>query len=134
VCSATGIVRVAKQLLDVEMRSSVLKNDATLTAKLVFDAAKANDSLALEVVDIFGKYLARGMELLAVSVNPAVFVIGGGVSKAGDILLDAVKKHFGQNVFAPAIRDVEIKFARLGNDAGVIGAARHARSLVSYDK
>jgi len=134
VCSATGVVRVAQHLLEKETTASTLRTLDTITAKDVFDAAKAEDAIAQQVVDIFGKYLAKGMELLSVTVNPSVYVIGGGVSKAGNILLEAVKKHFGSNIFNPAIKNVDIKFARLGNDAGVIGAARHARSLVSYAK
>lgn len=134
VCSATGVVRVANKLLAKNPdTTSALRQIESLTAKDVFDAAKNDDAIALEVVDIFGRTLAKGMELLSVTVNPSVYVIGGGVSRAGDILIEAVKKHFGSNIFNPAVKNVEIKFAKLGNDAGVIGAARHARGLINYD-
>ena len=133
VCSATGIVRVAKHLLGKSEAPSTLRDIDNFSAKDVFDEARNGDSLALEVVDIFGKTLAKSLELLSVTVNPSIFVLGGGVSRAGEILLEAVKKHYGTNVFVSAHRGVEIRLAVLGNDAGVIGAARHARGLVRYD-
>lgn len=133
VCSATGIVRVAKQLLEQPGVSSSLLDATEVSAKKVLDAAKAGDAIALEVVDVFSATLARTMELLSVISNPEIFIIGGGVSKAGDFLIENIMKHYGTNIFPNAVRNVEVKEAKLGNDAGVYGAARHARGIAAHE-
>ena len=133
ICSATGVVRIAKYHLAKSSEVPTILTNENITAKSVFDAAKENDALALRIVDTFGQYLAQSLELLSVVINPEVFVIGGGVSQAGTILIDAVQKHYGSNIFASAVKNVNIVLAKLGNDAGVIGAARHARGLFIYE-
>ena len=126
VSSATGIVRVAKQMLAEETTPTTLDQFHPLTAKDVFDAAKNHDVLALQVVDYFGQTLAKAMGTLSAVTNPEVFVIGGGVSKAGAIIIDTVGKYYYDSVFKAATSGVKIELATLGNDAGVIGAAYHA--------
>ena len=108
--SATGIVRLARQKLGQEMRPTIL-NKQDVTAKDVFDAVKAGDEVAKEIATAFGRYLGYGLANLAVVADPAVFVIGGGVSKAGEVLI-------------PYIREPYMERAKLGNDAGICGAAK----------
>lgn len=88
--SATGIVRLAKRRLAKDDKPSVLR-EGTLSAKSVFDAVKAGDEVAMEIAGQFGEYLGKGLAAVAGVVNPEVFVIGGGVSKAGEILISYVE-------------------------------------------
>lgn len=122
--SATGIVRIAKKLLAASKEESSLRTLETVTAKDVFDAAKAGDHLAVEAVEVLGKYLGLVVANVALTVDPDVFVIGGGVSKAGQVLIDVITKYYHK--FAKIIGDNKAKvvLAKLGNDAGIYGAAR----------
>lgn len=119
--SATGIVRLAKRRLAKDDAASVLRG-GEVSAKTVFDAVKAGDAVAIEIAEQFGDYLGKGLAAVAAVVNPEVFVIGGGVSKAGEILLSYVKPAFLKYVFYPCGK-AEFKLATLGNDAGIFGAA-----------
>lgn len=119
--SATGMVRLAKRRLEKDDADSVLRQ-GELSAKAVWDAVKAGDSVAIEIAEQFGDYLGKGLAAVAAVVNPEVFVIGGGVSKAGEILLSYVKPAFQKYVFFPCGK-AEFKLATLGNDAGIFGAA-----------
>ncbi|MGI8387542.1 ROK family glucokinase [Robertmurraya sp. P23] len=134
VASATGVVRLVRELSGKYAGQSKLKwlidDGQEVTAKTVFDQAKAGDKLALIVVDKFYLYLGYACGTIANIVNPNAIVIGGGVSAAGEFLLKGVEKQFLKNTF-PQIRiSTKIKLAKLGNDAGVIGAA----SLVKAQK
>ena len=122
--SATGVVRIAKKLLAASKEESSLRTLETVTAKDVFDAAKAGDHLAVEAVEGLGKYLGLVVANVALTVDPDVFVIGGGVSKAGQVLIDVITKYYHN--FAKIIGDNKAKvvLAKLGNDAGIYGAAR----------
>ena len=121
---ATGVVRIAKKLLAASKEESSLRTLETVTAKDVFDAAKAGDHLAVEAVEVLGKYLGLVVANVALTVDPDVFVIGGGVSKAGQVLIDVIIKYYHK--FAKIIGDNKAKvvLAKLGNDAGIYGAAR----------
>ena len=119
--SATGVVRLAKRRLDKDDSPSILRGER-LTAKAVFDAVKAGDAVALEIAEQFGDYLGKGLAAVADVVNPEVFVIGGGVSKAGEILLSYIEPAFQKYVFS-ACRGARFTLATLGNDAGIYGAA-----------
>lgn len=119
--SATGIVRLAKRRLAKDEAASILRSDE-LTAKAVFDAVKAGDAVAVEIAEQFGDYLGKGLAAVAAVVNPEVFVIGGGVSKAGEILLSFVEPSYKKYVFGPC-SGAEFTLAQLGNDAGIYGAA-----------
>ena len=122
--SATGVVRIAKKLLAASKEESSLRTLETVTAKDVFDAAKAGDHLAVEAVEVLGKYLGLVVANVALTVDPDVFVICGGVSKAGQVLIDVITKYYHK--FAKIIGDNKAKvvLAKLGNDAGIYGAAR----------
>jgi glucokinase len=120
--SATGITRLANRALKASDKDSVLRQ-GEVSAKTVFDAVKAGDALAIEVAEQFGEYLGKGLGIVATVINPEIFVIGGGVSKAGDILFDYIKPSFQRTVFH-ACRDTEFALATLGNDAGIYGAAK----------
>lgn len=120
--SATGIVRLANRKLKASDKASSLR-EGEVSAKTVFDAVKAGDELAKEVAEEFGYYLGTGLAAIAGVINPEVFVIGGGVSKAGDILLQYIEETYQKNVFH-ASRGVKFALATLGNDAGIFGAAK----------
>ncbi len=122
VASATGIVRLARRVLESDDTPSVLRG-SELSAKAVFDAVKAGDPAAVQVAEKFGEYLGKAMAGFASVADPEIFVIGGGVSKAGTILLDYIKKYYLRYAFPPC-RDAEFALAQLGNDAGIYGAAR----------
>ncbi len=120
--SATGIVRLARKKLAAETRETVLQAE-NVTAKAVFDAVKAGDTVAQEVAEEFGRFLGYCLANLAVVTDPAVIVIGGGVSRAGEVLIPYIQKPFLEKAFF-ANKDVEFKLATLGNDAGICGAAK----------
>lgn len=120
--SATGIVRLArKKLLDFN-GETVLQMES-VTAKDVFDAVKAGDAAAIEVAEEFGRYLGYSLSIVSTLVDPSIYVIGGGVSKAGEILFDYIKGPYMEKAFF-ANEEVEFALAELGNDAGIYGAAK----------
>lgn len=120
--SATGITRIAKLKIETYKGDTILKQ-RDINAKTVFDALKEGDEAAKEIVEEFGTYLGHGLANLAAVVDPAVVVIGGGVSKAGRVLIEYVEKHFKERAFF-ANKETEFVLARLGNDAGICGAAK----------
>ncbi len=120
--SATGIVRLANRALQASDKPSVLREAKYVSAKEIFDAAKSGDNLALELMEEHGKRLGYALASVACVVDPEAFVIGGGVSKAGDILLNTVKKYYQEYAFH-ACRNTEFCLATLGNDAGMYGGA-----------
>lgn len=121
--SATGIVRMAKRKLAKSNEETSLRKFSDLTAKDIFDEAKAGDTLALQLVDDLGEILGSALSNVACVVNPEVIVIGGGVSKAGQILIDTIQKHFVETSFH-ACRETRFELASLGNDAGMYGCMR----------
>ncbi len=121
--SATGLVRLAKRHLAVSEELSVLRVCSKFTAKDVLDAAKAGDELAEAVVDEAMNYLAVGLTMLTYTVDPEVYVIGGGVSKAGEYLLDKLRAHYDRYIKLSTKR-AKLCLATLGNDAGIYGAAK----------
>lgn len=121
--SATGIVRMAKRKLAKTDDATTLRNTEELTAKLIFDEAKAGDAVAMGLVDELGEILGSALSNIACVSNPEVIVIGGGVSKAGDILIDTIKKHFVESCFH-VCRDTRFELASLGNDAGIYGCMK----------
>ncbi len=120
--SATGIVRLANRALQADGKDSVLRN-GEVSAKAVFDAVKAGDELAVEVAKEFGEYLGKGLGVIAGIINPEIIVIGGGVSKAGEVLFDYIRPPFERTVFS-GCKDTIFALATLGNDAGIYGAAK----------
>ncbi len=122
--SGTGVVFMAGQYLDEHPEvESLLRNRKDFTAKDVFDAAREGDHAALDTVEYFGKMLGKGLAATACVVNPEVFVLGGGVAKAGKILMDVVEKYYRQYAFH-ASRDTAFREAKLSNQAGMYGGVR----------
>ena len=121
--SATGIVRMAKRKLAKSDEATTLRNMEDLSAKIIFDEAKAGDEIAKGLVDELGKILGSALSNIACVVNPEVVVIGGGVSKAGEILLTTISKHFREQCFH-ACSTTEFALAKLGNDAGMYGCMK----------
>lgn len=127
IASATGIVRIAGKLLEEGQATGelaeIFAESGKVTAKDVFDAARKGDETAKKVMDEVSFHLGFALANIGNTLNPQKIVLGGGVSRAGDILLNAVKENFAKYAFS-AVRDsTEISAATLGNDAGVIGAA-----------
>lgn len=120
--SATGITRLANIRLAKDDARSVLRGQE-VSAKTVFDAVKTGDAVAKEIAEEFGKYLGYAMANLAAVADPSAIVIGGGVSKAGEVLIEYVEKNFKERAFF-ANKDTEFVLATLGNDAGICGAAK----------
>lgn len=120
--SATGITRLANRMLASCDDASMLR-DGEVSAKTVFDAVKAGDALAIKVAKQFGKYLGEGLAAIACVVNPEAIVIGGGVSKAGEVLIDYIKPSYEDTVFHGS-RNAKFALATLGNDAGIYGSAK----------
>ena len=120
-CSATGVVRVTKRTLAATDAPSALRQIENLTCKDVFDCAKAGDAVAQQALEKVYAYLGEFLANLCCTTNPERIVLGGGVSKAGQVLLDGIRPYFDKFVFH-ANRDVEFTLAVLGNDAGAYGA------------
>ncbi len=120
--SATGVVRLANEKLAESDRPSLLR-DRPMSAKAVWDAVKQGDPLAMEVAEDFGWYLGKALAVVAGVVNPEIFVIGGGVSKAGNVLIDYIQKNYQKYAFS-GCRGALFTLARLGNDAGIYGSAK----------
>ncbi len=123
VASATGIVRLARMQLDKFPEKSSVLRGTNFTCKDVWNAVKSGDALADEVAEKFGFYLGRALAGFACVIDPEIYVIGGGVSKAGPVLLDYVQKYYRQYAF-PACKDAAFALATLGNDAGIYGSAK----------
>lgn len=121
--SATGIVRMAKRKLAKTDEETSLRAVEELSAKVIFDEAKKGDKIAGELVEELGKILGSTLSNIAAVTNPEVIVIGGGVSKAGQILIDTIHKHFTESVFH-ACKDTRFVLAGLGNDAGMYGCVK----------
>lgn len=122
-CSATGIARLAKIRLEKNDDSTPLRNVEQLDAKAVFDEAKKGDKVAVEIAEQAMEYLAQGLQVISAVVNPEAFVIGGGVSKAGQYLIDLAQESFKKITFH-GCADTKITLATLGNDAGMYGSMR----------
>ncbi len=121
--SATGVVRLAKRYMDKNgTETGMRKFGDDITAKDVFDLAKEGDEGAEAVVKQMATYLGESMSAIASVINPQAFIIGGGVSKAGSYLIDAIKVIYRESCFA-ACGDAAVHLAELGNDAGMYGAA-----------
>lgn len=129
--SATGIKRLAVKKMEESDKDSILRK-GEVSAKTVFNGVKAKDELAMEVAAEFGKYLGNGLAVIASVINPETIVIGGGVSKAGEVLFDYIKPSYEENVFH-ANRNVKFALATLGNDAGIYGAAKLISDIMISD-
>lgn len=135
VASATGIVRIMKNILKLREKapkySCQLKSGQDFSAKDVVDLAKAGDPSALDCIQYCMEQLGRGMAIFSHAVDPEVYVIGGGVSEAGEIILEPIRKSYNQNIFLVQ-KGAEIKLSTLRNDAGIIGAFALAMRHTQY--
>ncbi|MFD0712193.1 ROK family glucokinase [Paenibacillus sp. GCM10027626] len=123
VSSATGIIRMAKDAVARGDRTSLSFITTEITAKDVIDAAKAGDEVATRIVARAAYYLGKSMATVAVVLNPERFIIGGGVSKAGEYLFEQIREVFRKSTPEIVAEGVQIVPAILGNNAGVVGAA-----------
>ena len=124
-CSATGIVRIAQQFLATSDADSSLRAFDPLTCKDVFDCAKAGDYLANQALDKVYQYMGQFLSMICCTVDPELLVLGCGVSKAGQTLIDGAKRYFDEYIFH-ASRGIRFALASLGNDAGAYGAFKLA--------
>ena len=121
--SATGVVRCMKKLLDENPDTPCVLRGTDFAAKDVFDAARNGDVLATREVDEMADTLGMALANIASTVDPEAFLVGGGVARAGEVLFTPLAKHFKEYVFK-SCREIPIKQASLGNDAGIYGAVR----------
>ncbi len=122
--SATGIVRLATEALALPHEPSVLDGDK-LTAKAIFDAGRDGDPVAKAVLNRYFDIMGWFLSIICCIVNPDVIVLGGGVSRAGQMLIDGIAEPMRKHTFAPC-RNVRLAIARLENDAGIYGAFKLA--------
>ncbi|ALC89938.1 glucokinase [Bacillus sp. FJAT-18017] len=134
IASATGIVRLGMKALEQSQTGAmadVFKSKGSISAKDVFDSARNGDSSALAVIEEVSFHLGFALANIANTLNPEKIVLGGGVSRAGEILTGKVQQHFEQFAFPRVRESTKIDLATLGNDAGVIGAAWLAKNKLS---
>lgn len=121
--SANGIARVTRKYLEEHDDKTSLRSLDAINSYTIFKEARAGDAVALKMVEEVAALLGKGLAQIACVVNPQVFVIGGGMSKAGDILIEAIQKYYQKYAFH-ASRDTYFKLAELSNDAGMYGGVR----------
>lgn len=131
--SATGIVRTARAMLKQHPELSSPLRENTLDAKAVCDAARTGDALARAVIDRSMGKLGEALAMISCVVDPEVYVIGGGVSAAADVLMQPLKQAYRQYAF-PASKDTAFARATLGNQAGIIGGIKLIVSKESKEK
>lgn len=126
VASATGVVKLARKHAEEyagnAQLKSIIDDGQEITSKMIFDLAKEGDELAVLVVDRAAYYLGLACSHIGNLLNPAFIVIGGGVSAAGEYLLEQVRTYFADFTFPNVKKTTHIKLAALGNDAGIVGA------------
>ena len=118
--SANGLVRLAKRRLQKTQEETVLRSVEELTAKFVFDAYKEGDKVAGDVVHEFADILGDGLSRIACVVDPEIFLIGGGLSKAGQPLIDVLRESLQEKAYG-VCKEIDFELAKLGNDAGIYG-------------
>ena len=121
--SATGVVRCMKKLLEEDPDTPCVLRGTDFAAKDVFDAARSGDILAAREVDQMTATLGMALANIAAVMDPEMFLVGGGVARAGAVLFDPLVAHYRDTAFR-SCRDIPIKAASLGNDAGIYGAVR----------
>lgn len=125
--SATALIREGKKAAaahpEGQIARAMAENRGELTAKMVIDAAKIGDPAAVELFDRYTTWLAIGLAVLVNAYDPEVIALGGGVSAAGDFLLNPVRQKLPNHIFFRTMPYARIELATLGNDAGIIGAA-----------
>ena len=127
--SASGLANTAQRLLKAFEINTSLRNYEPLTSKEIFQAYAEGDMLATSLVEDWGCTVGRACATLGIVTNPDVFVLGGGLSKAGQVLIDLVEKNYNQYVFHAA-RGTKFVLATLGNDAGIYGGVKLALDMM----
>ena len=124
VASATGIVREAKRMMQKSTKPSGMREYGDqISCRTICDLGKSGDALADETLETVARYLGLAVSTIALTVDPDVFIIGGGVSRAGDYLLDKIRKYYDS--FTPISKNRgRVVLASLGNDAGIYGAVK----------
>lgn len=126
-CSASALIRMGKEAClmhpDCALAAACGNELENLTAKMIIDTAKEGDDIAIRLFHRYCRYLALAINTVTSFLDPEMVVIGGGVSKAGDFLLDTVKAKLPHYLMYKSLPYPEIVLAKLGNDAGIIGAA-----------
>lgn len=125
-CSANGIVREAKRRLEGNIENGLYKkfseNLEKLEAKDIFEMAKSGDKFSQEIVDFFCRYMAKGIGTLLNIINPEAVIFTGGVSKAGDFLLEGIEKHLGKYTLGINLENLKFGFGQLNEEGGIKGA------------
>lgn len=126
-CSATGIIREGKRRLAENKENALYRringNVDSLEARNIFDLAKAGDKFCMDIVDWFCEYMAEGIGMLLNILNPEIIIFSGGVARAGDILLDGVKKSLAKYALGMTMENLKFAFGELNEEAGIKGAA-----------
>jgi glucokinase len=124
-CSATGVARLARIRLAEDDAPSSLRLLAKPEARDIFDAGKQGDAVANEILERYYEYLGEFLAIICTTVDPEVIVLGGGVCKAGQVLLDGIRRYYVKYAFH-ATTGVKFAIAQLGNSAGTCGAFKLA--------
>jgi len=125
--SANGIVHMAKKMLGESDESSALREMESFTSRELCDLARDGEGFACRVLDRFGEYMGRALGCAAAAVDPDIFIIGGGMSRAGSVIIDAMDSYYRRYAFHISAK-TPIVLASLGNDAGIYGCAKMALS------
>ncbi|PEL11318.1 ROK family glucokinase [Bacillus sp. AFS017336] len=136
ISSATGIARIANEKLQNTTKETVLKeiaNGSQITTKDVFEAYSKGDEVAEEIVNHVMRYLALVLAGVGNTLNPENIIIGGGVSNAGELLLKPLKRYFDEFAFTTVRDSTKLSIAKLGNDAGAIGAAYLVKKFITNE-
>ena len=121
--SANGVVRMGKVMLFQSYKQSKLRGMDTFTSKDICDLAREGEEMALDIIDRFGVYMGRAMSYVSCTIDPDICIIGGGMSRAGTILTDAILKYYRRYAFHVST-GTSIALAELGNDAGIYGCVK----------
>ncbi|MGN0969084.1 MAG: ROK family glucokinase [Oscillospiraceae bacterium] len=121
--SANGVVRLAKRMLAESDLPSALRQMDGFTAREICDLAREGEEMALAIMDRCGDYLGRAMSYVSCTIDPDIYIVGGGMSRAGSVLTDAILKYYRKYAFHVSAH-TGIVVARLGNDAGIYGCAK----------
>ena len=125
--AATGMIRMGVDAMrahpDSALYAAAFGDPSRMTAKIVTDSARAGDPVAMKVFDDYIKYLSIGINSIISFIDPSMIVLGGGVSRAGAFLLNKVRAKLPEYIFYKTLPYADIELARLGNEAGIIGAA-----------
>ena len=126
-CSATAVIRMGRQAMTVHPESMIFRlcggDESKLNAKMVFDAAREGDDVAMKVFRRYVNYLCKAIDTIIAFLDPEMIVLGGGLSKAGSFLLDAVRKRIPRYLLYKGLPYARVEIAKLGAEAGIIGAA-----------